>query len=309
MLPLDPTKKNSFQRLVRNGDLVIIYERHDSMKAVKVCEGSELQNRFGIFKHSDWIGKPFGSKVLSNKGGFVYLLAPTPELWTLVLSHRTQILYIADISFVISYLEIVPGGLVLESGTGSGSLTTSIARAVAPTGHVYTFDFHEQRASLAREDFEKIALSSLITVGVRDIQGEGFPEEFSKRADSVFLDLPQPWSAIPSAAQMLKPDGVLCSFSPCIEQVQRSCETMRSNFTDLRTFEVLLRTYEVKEGTMGYGGVEVGASKNSLPHKRRHCSSNQRNKGMEESTPAIARPCSESRGHTGYLTFARLKCL
>lgn len=120
------------------------------MKAVEVCQNSALQNRFGAFKHSDWIGKPFGSMVFSNKGGFVYLLAPTPELWTLVLSHRTQILYIADISFVIMYLEIVPGCLVLESGTGSGSLTTSLARAVAPTGHVYTFDFHEQRAASAR---------------------------------------------------------------------------------------------------------------------------------------------------------------
>ncbi|KAL6003640.1 hypothetical protein ACLOJK_023873 [Asimina triloba] len=113
-------------------------------------QGSELQNRFGAFKHSDWIGKPFGSKVLSNEGGFVYLLAPTRELWTLVLSHRTQILYIADISFVIAYLEIVPGCVVLESGTGSGSLTTSLARAVAPSGHVYSFDFHVETAASAR---------------------------------------------------------------------------------------------------------------------------------------------------------------
>lgn len=150
MLPVDPAQKLSFKRCIADGDLVIVYERHDTMKAVKVCENSVLQNRFGVFKHSDWIGRPFGSKVLSNKGGFVYLLAPTPELWTLVLSHRTQILYIADISFVIMYLEVVPGCLVLESGTGSGSLTTSLARAVAPTGHVYTFDFHEQRAVSAR---------------------------------------------------------------------------------------------------------------------------------------------------------------
>lgn len=150
MFSSNPSERNSFQRRICDGDLVIVYERHDNMKAIKVKEGADFQNRYGVFKHSDWIGKPFGSKVFSNKGGFIHLLFPTPELWTLVLSHRTQILYLADISFVISYLEIVPGCVVLESGTGSGSLTTSLARAVAPSGHVYTFDFHEQRAALAR---------------------------------------------------------------------------------------------------------------------------------------------------------------
>lgn len=300
MLPVDPAKKISFSRCICDGDLVIVYERHDNMKAVKVSQDSVLQNRFGVFKHSDWIGKPFGSKVFSSKGGFVYLLAPTPELWTLVLSHRTQILYIADISFVIMYLEIVPGCLVLESGTGSGSLTTSLARAVAPTGHVYTFDFHEQRAASAREDFEKTGISGLLTVGVRDIQGEGFPDEFSGLADSVFLDLPQPWLAIPSAGKMLKPDGVLCSFSPCIEQVQRASDSLRSNFTDIRTFEILLRTYEVRdEGDFG-----------SLPRKRRQRSSEGSNVKDNLSGPTVmAKPCSEAKGHTGYLTFARLKCL
>lgn len=150
MFSTDSTKKLSFTRCIHDGDLVIVYERHDNMKAVKICEDAAFQNRYGMFKHSDWIGKPFGTKVFSNKNGFVYLLAPTPELWTLVLSHRTQILYIADISFLITYLEIVPGCVVLESGTGSGSLTTALARAIAPKGHVYTFDFHDQRAASAR---------------------------------------------------------------------------------------------------------------------------------------------------------------
>lgn len=310
MIPTDPSEKLSLHRRIREGDLVIVYERHDSMKAVKVAEGSVLQNRFGVFKHSDWMGKPFGSKVFSNKNGFVYLLAPTPELWTLVLSHRTQILYIADISFVIMYLEIVPGCIVLESGTGSGSLTTSLARAVAPTGHVYTFDFHEQRAVSARVDFEMTGLSRLVTVGVRDIQGEGFPDEFIGRVDSVFLDLPQPWLAIPSAAKMLKPDGALCSFSPCIEQVQRSCETLKTKFTDIRTFEVLLRTYEVKEVREASGQGGEGGSFKSPPRKKRQHSTEKGNLVEASGLGKImAKPCGEARGHTGYLTFARLKSL
>ncbi|KAK8710243.1 hypothetical protein V6N13_145577 [Hibiscus sabdariffa] len=309
MLLMDSSKKMSFTRCIRDGDLVIVYERHDTMKAVKVCENSVLQNRFGVFKHSDWIRKPFGSKVFSSKGGFVYLLAPTPELWTLVLSHRTQILYIADISFVIMYLEVVPGCLVLESGTGSGSLTTSLVRAVAPRGHVYTFDFHEQRAASAREDFERTGISNLVTVGVRDIQGEGFPDEFSGLADSVFLDLPQPWLAIPSARNMLKQDGTLCSFSPCIEQVQRSCETLRSDFTDIRTFEILLRSYEVREWKLDHSKPNDGSSVACPPCKRRQTSI-EVSVGDNTNSPAVmARPSAETRGHTGYLTFARRKCV
>lgn len=100
----------------------------------------------------DWIGRPFGSKAISKKGnGWILLLAPTPELWTNVLRHRTQILYAADIAMVVALLELRPGAVVLETGTGSGSLTHSLARTVAPTGHVYTFEYHEQRAALAAE--------------------------------------------------------------------------------------------------------------------------------------------------------------
>ncbi|XP_011013515.1 PREDICTED: tRNA (adenine(58)-N(1))-methyltransferase catalytic subunit trmt61a-like, partial [Populus euphratica] len=213
-------------------------------------------------------------------------------------------------SFLITYLEIVPGSLVLESGTGSGSLTTSLARAVAPTGHVYTFDFHQQRAASAREDFQSTGVGSVVTVGVRDIQGEGFPDEYSGLADSVFLDLPQPWLAILSAGKMLKQDGTLCSFSPCIEQVQRTCEALKSNFRDIRTFEVLLRTFEVHEGKMDSCQGNEGLSVGSPPCKRRQRSSEGSTVQDSSSSSTIkARPCADARGHTGYLTFSRLKCL
>lgn len=308
---------------IEEGDVVIVYERHDRMKAVSVRQGEELQNRFGVFRHADWIGKPFGCKVSSKTGGFVHLLAPTPELWTCVLSHRTQILYLADISFVVSYLELRPGSLVAESGTGSGSLTTSLARSVAPSGHVFTFDFHEQRANCARQDFERNRLSEIITVEVRDIQGLGFPDALVGQLDAVFLDLPQPWLAIPSAMKMLRSNGALCSFSPCIEQIQRSCEALQKHaFVDIRSFEVLLRTYEVREESLRRVKQEGNDEKFSLPPHKKHCLGGGQDKASErtkntcdgeEATGNVisrrigmpmAKPVSEARGHTGYLAFA-----
>ena len=69
----------------------------------------------------DWIGKPFGSRVYSKgtgggQQGWIYLLAPTPELWTMVLRHRTQILYAADISIICMYLELRPGSTGASPG-------------------------------------------------------------------------------------------------------------------------------------------------------------------------------------------------
>ncbi|CAM6128968.1 unnamed protein product [Calypogeia fissa] len=272
MLPISVADRSTGNSLIKDRDLVIVYESHKCMKAITVVKNGEFQNRYGLFMHDDWIGRPFGCKVASKKGGFVHLLAPNPQLWTLALTHRTQILYVADISFVLAYLEVRPGCVVLESGTGSGSLTTALARAAAPSGHIYTFDFHEQRADAARKDFERNGLSSLVTVGVRDIQGEGFPLEFAGEVDAIFLDLPQPWTAVPSAVKLLRGDAPLCSFSPCIEQVQKTSQALtRTEFRDLRTFEVLLRTYEVHEeffGTsFGSGGALISPF-NSPPHKR-----------------------------------------
>lgn len=169
---------------------------------------------------------------------------------------------------------------------------------------------------------------------------------------------------------MLKPDGVLCSFSPCIEQVQRACDTLMSKFTgmlscnnfhsdfrgqnvfclhillnldsfilslwpkystwvlivdqvtdgylymylllvlDIRTFEVLLRTYEVQEVKMDCSQGDGGGNLGSLRRKRQRPSGEGNDVQDNLSSPTVmARPCSEAKGHTGYLTFARLKCL
>jgi len=137
--------------LIAPGDLVVVYEGHDAMRPLAVAPGSVLRCKHGAFPHAAWVGLPFGARVTGSDGrGWLLLLRPTPSLWTRVLRHRTQILYTPDIATIVALLGLAPGRVVLESGTGSGSLTTSLARAVAPSGRVFSFEFHAQRAEAAR---------------------------------------------------------------------------------------------------------------------------------------------------------------
>lgn len=136
---------------------------------------------------------------------------------------------------ILFQLEVKPGSIVIESGTGSGSLSHSFLRAVKPFGHLHTFDFHEQRCDIARQEFETHGLSDLVTVRKifklnfpnvifihqmwfkmftfslqvyhRDVCEKGFTDELNGKVDAVFLDLPAPHVAVLHALKALKSSG------------------------------------------------------------------------------------------------------
>jgi tRNA A58 N-methylase Trm61 len=56
----------------------------------------------------------------------------------------------------------------------------------------------------------------------------GFIGRPSDSIDAVFLDLPEPWRAIPHAYRILKTGRNLCCYSPCMEQV---CKLSSSLFS------------------------------------------------------------------------------
>jgi tRNA (adenine57-N1/adenine58-N1)-methyltransferase len=160
-------------QLIQENDFVVLYSSPQEMKQIQVKSGEIYRNRRGDFDVSSFVGKPFGTKHSSiNQQGFIYLLYPTPELWTLCLPHRTQIVYQPDISLVTMMLELVPGTNMIEAGTGSGSFTHSISRTIGH-GQLYTFEYHKERQQQAEKEFISHGLFNVISQH-RDVCVDGF---------------------------------------------------------------------------------------------------------------------------------------
>ena len=234
------------------GDLVIVYEDFKTLHAVRVAPPARFDSRHGSFPHADFVGRRFGERVSEprGRGGFVYLLSPSPELWTATLPHRTQILYIADISMIVLQLELQPGSVCIEAGTGSGSLSHALARAVGARGHLHTFEFNAHRAQLAAAEFAATGLGGHVTSLHGDVCADGW--EYANTApgsvDAAIFDLPQPWDAVRHVAPYLRPGGRLCTFSPCIEQIARTQEALVAcGFTGIEVIEVVVRTHAVSQ--------------------------------------------------------------
>lgn len=214
--------------------------------------------------------------------GFVHLLPPTPEIWTASLPHRTQVVYTPDYSYILYRLRARPGTVLIEAGAGSGSFTHAAARAVYngrqntntedPStqeslpkcwGKVWSFEFHEQRAQKLQEEIKEHGLDGIVELTYRDVCQDGFIPNISPaselKANAIFLDLPAPWLALknltrdsPSSPLSSTTAVHLCTFSPCIEQVQRTITILRTlGWTEIEMVEMAAYRIEVRRERVG----------------------------------------------------------
>ncbi|CAL1527088.1 unnamed protein product [Lymnaea stagnalis] len=306
---------------IEYGDTVILHIGYNNMIPLIIKKGETHQTKFGAVKHDAMVGMTYGTRVQCPKG-WICTLHPTPELWTLCLPHRTQILYSTDISMIIYQLDLKPGSVVAEAGTGSGSLSHAMLRTVLPTGRLLTFEFHKERSEKALEEFTQHQLKEFVTVTHRDVCGEGF--QLNNEVDAVFLDLPKPWECIKSAKDAIKKEGGrLCTFSPCIEQVQRSCdELVKNGFTDITTVECLARNFNIQKAKLQNINLDDGAGDTFSIENENSGESNPKVMKMENTNLdskqdkkrdnnsihcfSAAVPVIGMQGHTGFLTFASI---
>jgi tRNA (adenine57-N1/adenine58-N1)-methyltransferase len=210
-----------------------------------------------------------------------------------------------------------------RKGTGSGSLTHALSRTVGESGHVYTFEYHAMRAETARQEFAQHRLTN-VTLTHRDVCAEGFGVQdangedlrLTGSIDAVFLDLPEPWKAIPHTTALFKTNqlGRICCFSPCIEQVQKTATALAQyGFTDVQMMTCLERAYSHKQVTMPSVQSVIHAHDVKKGVKRQVSGDIKADGQDDTETLIIAEPASvralipetqQTKGHTAFLTFA-----
>ena len=242
---------------IKQNSPVLFYFNNSKKWLVKVSKKESLHTHIGVIKHSDAIGKEYGSRLVTNKDKYVYLLKPTMYDYVMKIQHGTQIVYPKDLGYIVARAGIESGQKILEIGTGSGSLTSFVASIVKPRGHVYTFDVDEKFMKIAEKNIEKSGVSKYVTQHNLDLKtAKKMP---LKDMDVALIDLGDPWVVIPQVRKMLKGSGSIFAICPTMNQLEKLTMALVENeFTDIESTEHILRIIEAREGKTRHSFQGIG---------------------------------------------------
>jgi tRNA (adenine57-N1/adenine58-N1)-methyltransferase len=242
---------------IKNNSPVLFYFNPSKKWLVKISKKDELHTHIGVLKHADAIGKEYGSRLISNKDKYVYLLKPTMYDYVMKIQHGTQIVYPKDLGYIVARAGIQNGQKIVEIGTGSASLTSFVASIVKPRGHVYTFDVDDNFMKIAAKNLKKSGMEKYVTQQNLDIKtAKKMPVE---EADVALIDLGDPWTVIPQVRQMLKGSGAVFAICPTMNQLEKLTMALVENeFTDIESTEHILRTIDAREGKTRHSFQGIG---------------------------------------------------
>lgn len=235
------------ERPLEAGERVLLIDGRDRRYMITLQSGGQFHSHRGIVDHDALIGSPAGVTVTSSGGARMLVFRPGLSDYILKMQRGAQVVYPKDLGLILVYADIFPGARVLEAGSGSGSLTLALARAVGGEGRVVSYEIREDHHERAVENVN----SWFSGVGGKPENvelrlGDVFSEPLEGGFDRMVFDLPEPWHALGTATEALTPGGMMCCYLPTVPQVQQIVGAMRqSGFALVNTFEGMLRTWNV----------------------------------------------------------------
>ena len=243
--------------IIKQNSPVLFFYSNSKKWLMNISKKESLHTHIGVLKHADAIGKEYGSRLMTNKDKYVYLLEPTMYDYIMKIQHGTQIVYPKDLGYIAARAGIQDGQKILEIGTGSGSMTSFVASIVKPRGHVYTFDVDENFMKIAEKNIRRAGVSKYITQHNLDLKTS--KEIPVTDMDVALIDLGDPWIVIPKVRQMLKGSGSIFAICPTMNQLEKLTMALVENeFTDIESTEHIIRTIEAREGKTRHSFQGIG---------------------------------------------------
>lgn len=226
---------------VQANETVLLISEDGKKFYTKLTPGRRQHTHQGIIDHDDLIGQPLGRKLVSTTGHQFVVVEPSLAELMKEVKRRSQIIYPKEAGRIIFKLNIYPGRRVIEAGSGSGALTLALARFVAPTGRVYSYELRPDMLVVARTNVDKAGLLEFVEFKQRNIS-QGFDET---GVDAVFLDVREPWEYLPQVKSALKNSGFFGAIVPTTNQVSQLLKGLTSHdFGGAEVEENFLRTYK-----------------------------------------------------------------
>lgn len=229
------------------GERVLLLDARGRRYLVRLQEGGTFHFHGGAVRHEDLLGKQEGVVVSSGSGASLSAYRPRLADFILKMPRGAQVVYPKDVAAILVFADVYPGARVLEAGTGSGSLTISLARAVGESGRIVSYELRSDHHDQAVRNVETFFGHVPEQVDLREGDVAEAASE-RERYSHVVLDLPQPWDCIGLACRVLEPGGVFCAYLPTTVQVQQlGLALADAGFGDVETFETLMRSWHVTE--------------------------------------------------------------
>lgn len=226
------------------GERILLVDSRRRRHLITLEPGGEFHTHAGVLAHDGVLGREEGVVVHTSLGARLVALRPTLAEYVLEMPRGAQVIYPKDLGPILMLADVFPGARVLESGMGSGALTTALLRAVGPHGHVTGYEIRDDFAQRAVRNVHGFLGPDVpLEVHVRDAY-EGID---ARHLDRIVLDLPEPWRVVKHAADALRPGGILVAYLPTILQVARLREALGDTpFGMAQTIEVLQRGWHVE---------------------------------------------------------------
>ncbi|KAF8975886.1 hypothetical protein BGZ46_008768 [Entomortierella lignicola] len=141
----------------RYGDVIIVNDGKGDRRLVgPIKKGLFRDNNMGRIKHDDIVGLSPLSTIKTHKGVKYTLHWPTLDEYCTKVKRQASIMYPKDATSAVHLLDLFPGAHVLEAGTGNGSMTLYIQRAIqGPGSHLDTVDIRNEHSQQAEENVER----------------------------------------------------------------------------------------------------------------------------------------------------------